>query len=82
MHHSRQQCLVAEWLGLSVTVRVRVGARAREWGVRTATVCDVTMMYCKERYMENVPSFVSHDVSGCLMMSHAVLWCLMVSCGV
>ena len=31
MHHSRQQCLVAEWLGLSVTVRVRVRARAREW---------------------------------------------------
>ena len=29
----RQQCLVAEWLGLSVTVRVRVRvrARAREW---------------------------------------------------
>ena len=80
VHHSRQQCLVAEWLGLSVTVRVRVRARAREWdfsvlffclclkvtntfvlhvngsfdvhgvhGVRTTTVCDVTMMYCKER---------------------------------
>ena len=27
--HSRQQCIIAEWLGLSVTVRVR--ARAREW---------------------------------------------------
>ena len=27
-----QQCLVAEWLGLSVTVRVRVRARARKWG--------------------------------------------------
>ena len=27
----RQQCLVAEWLGLSVTVRVRVRARARGW---------------------------------------------------
>ena len=26
MHHRRQQCLVAEWLGLSVTVRVRVRA--------------------------------------------------------
>ena len=24
-------------------------------GVRTTKVCDVTMMYCKERYMENVP---------------------------
>ena len=29
VHHSRQQCLVAEWLGLSVTVTVR--AKAREW---------------------------------------------------
>ena len=28
MHGNRQQCLVAEWLGLSVRVRVR--ARARE----------------------------------------------------
>ena len=28
MHYSRQQCLVAEWLGLSVTVRVRVRAKA------------------------------------------------------
>ena len=24
-------------------------------GVRTTPVCDVTMMYSKERYMENVP---------------------------
>ena len=31
VHRSRQQCLVAEWLGLSVTVRVRVRVRAREW---------------------------------------------------
>ena len=31
VHHCCQQCLVAEWLGLSVTVRVRVMARAREW---------------------------------------------------
>ena len=30
MHHNRQQCLVAKWLGLSVTVRARVRARARE----------------------------------------------------
>ena len=27
----RQQFLVAEWLGLRITVRVRVRARAREW---------------------------------------------------
>ena len=76
MHHSRQQCLIAEWLGLCVTLRVR--ARVRECGfsllfffvcvkntfvlhvngscdvhgVRTTTVCDITMMnvpieYCK-----------------------------------
>ena len=30
VHRNRQQCLVAEWLGLSVTVRVRVRTRARE----------------------------------------------------
>ena len=36
MHHSRQ-CLVAEWLGLSVTVRVRVRARARE--------CDFSLLF-------------------------------------
>ena len=78
VHHRHQQCLVAEWLGLSVTVRVR--ARAREWDffflfmlkvtdtfvlhvrgscgvqcLRTTTVHDITMMYCKEWYMENVP---------------------------
>ena len=29
MHHSRQQWLVAQWLGLSFTVRVRDRARAR-----------------------------------------------------
>ena len=31
MHGSRQQLLVAEWLGPSVTGRVRVRARAKEW---------------------------------------------------
>ena len=31
VHHSYQQCLVAEWLGLSVIVRVKLRARAREW---------------------------------------------------
>ena len=30
VQRSRRQCLVAEWLGLSVTVRVR--AKAKEWG--------------------------------------------------
>ena len=28
-------------------------------GLRTTTVRDVTMMYCKERYMENVPNSCS-----------------------
>ena len=31
MHGSRQQSLIAEWLGPSVTGRVRVRARAKEW---------------------------------------------------
>ena len=31
VHRSRQHSLVAKWLGLCVTVRVRVSARAREW---------------------------------------------------
>ena len=26
-------------------------------GVRITTVCDVTMMYCQEFYMENKPDF-------------------------
>ena len=30
LHRNRQQCLVAERLGLSVTVRVRARVRARE----------------------------------------------------
>ena len=30
-------------------------------GLRTITVRDVTMMYCKEPYMENVP-LLSYDV--------------------
>ena len=32
VYHSCQQSFVAEWLGLSVTVRVMVRARARECG--------------------------------------------------
>ena len=35
MHRSRQQSLIAKWLGIGVTVRVRgrvrARARAREW---------------------------------------------------
>ena len=37
VHRSRQQSLVAEWLGLSVTVRVKVRARARE--------CDFSVLF-------------------------------------
>ena len=31
VHHSCQPCFVAKWLGCSVTVGVRVKARARKW---------------------------------------------------
>jgi len=31
LHCSRQQCVVVEWSGRSVAVRVRVRARVREW---------------------------------------------------
>ena len=37
VHCSRQQFLVGEWLGLSVTVRVRFRARARE--------CDFSVLF-------------------------------------
>ena len=79
MLHNHQQCLVAKWLGCSVTARARarectfplffsvlkvtnafvlhVSGNCNVRGVRTATVCDVMMMYCQERYMENVPVF-------------------------
>ena len=30
--------------------------------VRTTPVCDVTMMYCKERYMENMPGCVDWEL--------------------
>ena len=30
-------------------------------GVRTTTVRDVAKMYCKEQYMENVPSFSTQE---------------------
>ena len=99
VHRSRQQFLVAEWLGLSVTIRVRVRAKAgecdfsilffffcvksdkhlclaRSWKLqrswcKTTKVCDVTMMYCKEWYMENVPirAGVVIDYNCCLFTS-------------
>ena len=33
VHHRHQQCLIAEWLELSVTVRVRARTRERDFGV-------------------------------------------------
>ena len=34
---------------------LRVSGNCNVRGVRTTTVCDVTVMYSQERYMENVP---------------------------
>ena len=39
VHGNRQQCLVAKWLGLSVTVRVRVRATAREYIFNPRRTC-------------------------------------------
>ena len=36
---------------------LRVSGNCNVRGIRTVTVCDVTMMYCQEKYMENVPVF-------------------------
>ena len=64
VHCSRRQWLVAKWLGCGVTVRMRVRANRLGLGpengiffvcVKVTTVCDM-MMYCKERYMENLPT--------------------------
>ena len=70
VHHCRHQCLVAEWLGLGPgsgvlslffflsgtnTFVLHVNGSCGAHGLGTTTVRDVTMMYCKERYMENVP---------------------------
>ena len=72
MHRNRQQCLVAEWLGvgnvffpfffsvLKVTNSfvLHISGNCDVRGVRI-TVRDVTMMYSQERHMENVPSLLS-----------------------
>ena len=47
MHRSRQQWLVAEWLGPSVTVRVR--ARAREFFFFVLKYHGVKMTYLASR---------------------------------
>ena len=55
---SHQQCLVAEWLGRSVTVRVKVRAGAKEWNF-FLSVSNVTktLSWCgivtNGTYMEN-----------------------------
>ena len=52
VHRSPQQCLVAEWLGLSFTVRVRVRARAKEWifPFFFLSVLKVTSTFCLACY--------------------------------
>ena len=45
VHHSRQQSLIAKWLGLGVTVRVRARARAREWNYFFFFLCKVTKTF-------------------------------------
>ena len=42
-------------LKVTNTFVLRVSGNCDVRGIRTTTVCDVTMMYCQERYMENVP---------------------------
>ena len=39
VHHSHQQCIVAKWLGRSVTVRIRARARARKWNFSLLFFC-------------------------------------------
>ena len=80
MHGNRQQCLIARWLGLSVTVRVRARAKVTKIfvlrvsgncdirSVRTTTVRDIKMMYSQERYMENVP--ILADPVFCCLVTH------------
>ena len=45
MHYSRQQWLVAGWLGPSITVRVRVRVRARECGSSFVFVFSVVLPF-------------------------------------
>ena len=42
-------------LKVTNTFVLRVNGSCDVHGVRTTTLHDITMMYCKERYMENVP---------------------------
>ena len=45
VHHSRQQSLIAKWLGLVATVRVRVTVRAKEWDYSFFSLCKVTKTF-------------------------------------
>ena len=43
-------------------------------GIRiTTTVCDITMMYCQEQYMENVPSLLSVSFNPSIVTSLSVI---------
>ena len=53
VHRSRQQSLVA-CVKVTNTFVLLYGS-CDVHGIRTTKVCDVTRMYCKEWYMENVP---------------------------
>ena len=56
MPHSRMvRARAREWDFSFFFVVLHVNGSCDVHSVRTATVRDVTMMYCKERYMENVP---------------------------
>ena len=47
--------LLMFFLSATNTFVLHVNGSCGAHGLRTTTVHDVTMMYCKERYMENVP---------------------------
>ena len=57
MHRSRQQFLVAEWLGLSVTIRVRVRAKAGE--------CDFSVLFFFFSVLKVTNTFVLHVHGSC-----------------
>ena len=45
------------WLKVTNTFVLHVSGNCDVCGVRTTTVCDLTMMYSQEWYTENVPDF-------------------------
>jgi len=46
LHCSRQQCVVVEWSGRSVAVRVRVRGRVREWNFCFSLCKSVRKKHC------------------------------------